>query len=383
MIDPAAMTPYYDIQLTAALRAVGVNVRLLSSRFLYEDVPLSNEYVDPFFFRPLAPRAAILRSRPLLRQVSRLAIYPFDLRRLWQAFKKHPPDLLHIQWTWLPRIDRHVFKRLADRAPCVLTIHDPAPHQQAWAHVTDMFPLLGLADHVIVHAEDNRRQLLERRPSLESRVSVVPHGPLFTEQALLSQEEARAYLELEPQAGIILFFGLIKPYKGLVDLIQAVAEIQSRNPQLRLVIAGQVSGSEKPYVEAIREHGLQDITSLHLRFIPSDLVPYYFVASDLVCLPYWQATQSGVLMAAYRFGRPVVVTDVGGLPETVEDGGNGYVVPAHNPRSLAQALERLLADPHLRRRFGERSRELAETRFGWTNAARLTQAIYNHLTSQT
>jgi glycosyltransferase involved in cell wall biosynthesis len=262
-------------------------------------------------------------------------------------------------------------------------MHDPLPHQQAWSHISDMLPLLDLADHVIVHAEDNQRQLLERRPDLENRVSVVPHGPLFTQQALPGQKEARSRLKLEPQAVVVLFFGLVKPYKGLEDLIQAMAEIRSKNPRLRLVVAGQVSGSEEPYVDAIRKHGLQDITSLHLRFIPSDLVPYYFGASDLVCLPYRQASQSGVLMAAYHFGRPVVVTDVGGLPETVEDGGNGYVVPAREPRSLAQAVERLVADPDLRRRFGQRSRELAETRFGWTNAARLTQTIYKQLASQT
>jgi glycosyltransferase involved in cell wall biosynthesis len=383
LVDPAAMTPYYDISLTAALQSAGAEVRLLTSRYLYEDrVPLADQYAEAFFFRGMERRAERLRRNSLLRRLARLSIYPFDLRRLWSEFNRQPPDVLHIQWTWLPLLDQPLFKRMAARVPCVLTVHDTLPRAAAMSHLADMRPLYNVADHLIVHAEENRQTLTAYAGVDPARVSVVPHGPLFTEQPVPPRHEARARLCIDPQAEVILFFGLIKPYKGLLDLIEALAQVRPRHPLVHLLVAGQPEGSTGPYLAALSEHGLHESATLRLRFIPTQEVPYYFAASDIVCLPYREASQSGVLLTAYRFGLPVVVTRVGGLPETVEEGHNGLIVPPSDPAALARALDSLLANPELRARFGAHSRKLAETRFSWRRSAALTLEIYRQVMAQ-
>ncbi len=382
MLDPAAMTPHYDLRLTAALGAQGVQVRLLTSRFLYEDhVPLAEQFADHFFFRPLESGAQTLRERPWPRRLLRLAIYPFDLARLWRAFQSDPPDLLHVQWTWFPLLDRGLIRRMAARVPVVLTVHDTLPRAASMTRLADMRPLYDLAAHFIVHAEENRQALLARSGVEPSRVSVVPHGPLMEELPAPSRSAAREALRIDPGAKVILFFGVIKPYKGLLDLIEAVALLRPEFPDVHLLIVGRPEGSVEPYTAAIAEKGLAGCTSFYPGFAPTEQVPLYFAAGDVVCLPYHEASQSGVLLTAYRFGRPVVVTGVGGLPESVEEDGNGYIVPPKDPPALAAALARIIADPEKAERFGRRSQELARTRFSWERAARLTQEVYARLLS--
>lgn len=383
LLDPAAMTPYYDIHLTAALRSAGVETRLLTSRFLYEDrVPLADQYAENFFFRGIERWTGRLRRTSLLRRLTRLSIYPFDLHRLWSEFNQWPPDVLHIQWTWLPFLDRAIFKRMTAKVPCILTVHDTLPRAAAMSRLASMRPLYDIADHLIVHAEENRQTLLSHAGVDPARTSVVPHGPLFAEQPIPSQAEARSRLCLAPEAQVILFFGLIKPYKGLLDLIEALALVRSEYPSVHLLIAGRPEGSIEPYLALLSQHGLHEATTLRLRFIPTEEVPFYFAASDIACLPYRQASQSGVLLTAYRFGLPVIVTRVGGLPETVEEGLNGLIVPPSDPAELARALSLLLANPELRARFGAHSRKLADTRFSWEQAAMLTCNIYQQVLAQ-
>ena len=266
--------------------------------------------------------------------------------------------------------------------PLILTVHNPLPRAERFARFTDVRALFNIADHFIVHAEQNRDSLLQRATIDPARISVVPLGPSLQNQEESSQDQARDKLKLPSQKQVILFHGLIKPYKGLLDLIEAVTLLHPQHPHVHLLIAGRCDGDEKPYLEAITAHKLEEVTTTHFQFIPSADVPMYFAASDVVCFPYRDASQSAALLTAYRFGKPVVVTDVGGLPETVEDGKNGFIVPSQNPAALAEALGKLLDDAALREQFGARSYELSQTRFGWGRAAELTLAIYERVLNE-
>jgi glycosyltransferase involved in cell wall biosynthesis len=379
ILDPSANTPHYDLDLTAALRAAGVNVRLMTSRFLHEDRLPRAEYAEHFFFRALEPWAHSLRHRAKLRRAARLAVYPFDQFQLWREFRRNPPDVLHVQWTLLPVLDTLLLRRMARRVPLVLTVHNPLPRQAALSRLTDTRPLIDLAAHVIVHAAQNKQALLERVAIDSAKVSVVPLGPSLESQDVPSQSEARATLNIPDNALVVLFFGIIKAYKGLMDLIEAMPLVRQRFPNSYLLVAGRSEDPPSPYIDALNAHQLDTAAKFALKFIPSEVVSAYFAASDVVCLPYREASQSAVLLTAYRFARPVVVTNVGGLPETVEDGQNGFVVPPQNPPALAEAIGKLLADPALRERFGARSHELAQTRFGWDRAAALTLDIYKQV----
>ncbi|MCS6951157.1 MAG: glycosyltransferase, partial [bacterium] len=174
------------------------------------------------------------------------------------------------------------------------------------------------------------------------------------------------------QPGTVLFFGRINAYKGLGVLLEAWSRVSCQCPQARLVIAGR--GYDLP---RYRERILQDPQcELIDRFIPSEEVASLFAHASVVVLPYVEATQSAVLATALAFGKPAIVTSVGSLPEMVEDGVTGLVVPPRDVDALAEALVTLLTDAPLRQRMAEATLQLGKTRFGWEQLAQQTEAVY-------
>lgn len=156
-----------------------------------------------------------------------------------------------------------------------------------------------------------------------------------------TRAEARARLELPPAARLVLFFGFIKPYKGVVHLIDAAPLLKTRyGDQVRVLVVGDIYGDKQPYLDRIEAGGAGDIIHLVDGFVPDEMVESYFVAADLVVLPYVSATQSGIVQIAYNYDRPVVTTDVGGLPEVVQDGHTGFLVPPGDAAALADAIAR-------------------------------------------
>ena len=186
----------------------------------------------------------------------------------------------------------------------------------------------------------------------------------------MPKSEARTRLGIASEAQrVVLFFGLIRPYKGLDLLLNALADKQLKQLDVHALIAGECYSDWEQYEQLIAQHGLSDRVHLSVRFIPNDEVSTYFSAADLVVQPYKTATQSGISQIAYHFDKPMVVTNVGGLPEIVTNGASGYVVEPE-PEAIAEAI----------RDFFEQGREAAMTasvraekqRFSWKN---LTQTL--------
>jgi glycosyltransferase involved in cell wall biosynthesis len=377
MLDPSFKSPAYDLHLMSALQEQGVEIELIASQYVHVDLtPKPNLHINYFFFRSLRRWKNLLRKNSLLRWGLRLLVYGIDLFRFRRLLKSNPPDVLHIQWTLFPRLDRMFFRSIAKHVPIVLTVHNPAVRKSLLAKFDDMVSFTEFADQIIVHAEQNREQLLQRRALPSGQVHGVPHGPLFEDFEEVTSQQARQHLGISENTPLILFFGIIKPYKGLHDLIAAMPTVLAAIPNAQLIIAGPKQESLESYSQAIAEHHLEEHITLHVTFIKNENVPFYFGASNVVCLPYREASQSGALLSAYRFGKPVVVTNVGALPETVDHGKNGLVVPAQNVDALAQALIEILSDPAMQRRFGEHSRQLARERLSWATAAQKTIDVY-------
>jgi glycosyltransferase involved in cell wall biosynthesis len=222
------------------------------------------------------------------------------------------------------------------------------------------------ADWITVPGEDTRRQLIQAYPDLDrERISVIPHGLLDFYLRWKRPEDTE-------QPGTVLFFGRINAYKGLGVLLEAWQKVTRRCPHAKLIIAGR--GYDLP---KFRGRILQDPQcELIDRFIPSEEVASLFAQSSLIVLPYVEATQSGVLATALAFGKPVVVTSVGSLPEMVEHGVNGFIVPPKDVNALADALITLIEDALLRQRMGKAAVRLAQTRLGWEKLAEQTESVY-------
>lgn len=164
-----------------------------------------------------------------------------------------------------------------------------------------------------------------------------PH-PLFDNfGAAITKPEAYEKLGLAINEEYILFFGFIRDYKGLDLLLHAMADERVRNLNMKLIVAGEFYTDAKPYADLIEQLGIRDRLILKTDFIPDDEVRNYFCAADMVVQPYKHATQSGVTQICYHFDRPMLVTNVGGLPEIVPHGKVGYVVEPE-PKAIADAI---------------------------------------------
>lgn len=185
----------------------------------------------------------------------------------------------------------------------------------------------------------------------------------------MEKEEARKKLGLNPLGRYLLFFGFIRKYKGLDLLLQAMAHPEIRQRNIHLVVAGEFYEDRKPYDDLIANEGIAENVLLHTQFIPNSEVATYFSAADLVVQPYRSATQSGVSQVAYQFGKPMVVTQVGGLAEWVPDGKVGYVVQP-TPKDIAEAILRFYDEGEVNR-FSEGLAEMKKV-FSWQ---KLVEAI--------
>lgn len=153
----------------------------------------------------------------------------------------------------------------------------------------------------------------------------------------IGKAAARQELQLEASAKYLLFFGFIRKYKGLDLLLQAMADERIQTLGIKVIVAGEFYEDEKPYHELIQANKLEQCVILRTEYIPSESVRYYFCAADMIVQPYKTATQSGVTQIAYHFERPMLVTNVGGLPETVPDKKVGYVTEV-NAKAIADAI---------------------------------------------
>lgn len=270
-------------------------------------------------------------------------VNPFNWVRIGRRICRERPDFVLMKY-WTPfmapcfgTIAR--FARRNGHTKVLCQIDNVEPHEH---HLTDK-PFnryyLSVVDGFVYMSEQVHGELkaYSNAPALFS-----PH-PLFENFGeRVARNEACVRLGLEPTVDYVLFFGLIRDYKGLDLLLDAWAELRRRGLTAgrRLIVAGEFYTPKERYLRQIADNGLQDEVILHDRFIPDEQVKYYFSAADFVVQPYRTATQSGVTQIAYQFCVPMVVTDVGGLSEIVPDGRVGYVCEP-TVQGVADAVARM------------------------------------------
>ncbi len=276
------------------------------------------------------------------------------------------PDLLHITfWNMWGTPGLGLFAPL----PLVATVHDVSRHPgdySWWKNPSVLFPLQWRwADQVIVHANNARQKLISQHHRRPESVHVIPIGvyDFYRAWADTSQVE-------EPNT--ILFFGRIWEYKGLQCLIEAEPIITREVPDARIVIAGYGEPFGK-YRKAMVNPEKFEVRNRH---IPNREVAALFQSASVVVLPYLEASQTGVIPIAYAFGKPVVATTVGGIPEVVDHDQTGLLVPPGDPRSLAEAIITLLQDREARTLMGRRAQEKTEKELSWSSIAEQTIRVY-------
>lgn len=376
VLDPAQLTPYYNIALCDALAQAGCDVRYIASHYLYDEhLPFTGYFqTDYVYFRGLYH--PWLTRVPRLRRALRAAAYPLGHWQVARQLRHTPPAVLHIQWSRMPRLDRRLIQRArAAGVPVVHTVHDVVPLYAPDADSGPLHAVYQAVDRVIVHTQANREAFLRRYAAVDpAKIAVVPHinTPYTALPADASQAQARARLGLPADALVFLFFGSVRAYKGLDTLLAAFARAAASRPDVHLLVAGRPESQGDADLLAAAQ--TQERAHVVAGYIPYGDLWLYHKAADAAVLPYRAITQSGALISCMAFGLPLIVTAVGGLPESVD--GNGWVVPPEDAEALAAALLDAASDQARLKRMGLRSETLIAERYAGPAVAQQTIEVY-------
>jgi glycosyltransferase involved in cell wall biosynthesis len=292
---------------------------------------------------------------------------PLTWRHTLNQIRNWQPDVVIIPW-WHPYfapvwagLGRGI-QRLTPRPKLLFICHNVRPHEQGrfsqWLLPGILRTVLGQADGCIVHSQADRDILQAVLPKVQVTVS-----PLPTYAALGEKPAAELPVSIPDDRPLLLFCGLVRPYKGVDVLLDAMALL---NRPMHLLIAGEFwQGGQASYQAQIARLGLSSCISLIDNYLPDELLAACIDRANVVVLPYRSATQSAVVQTAFGRGKPVITTNVGGLAEAVADGRTGLVVPPEDPPALAAAIERYFAE-ELEVVFSEQI-VMGNGRFSWNN----------------
>jgi glycosyltransferase involved in cell wall biosynthesis len=369
MVDPSLFTGRYDDSLCTALGNDGAEVTLIARPMRLTDaiVPSSYHYDARFFRRSEAFRTSLGEGRAfrMLKAAEYAASCVFgNLDQLAGA------DVVHSQWLPLAPADRLLLRRLKGRTALVHTVHNAdAYHADAGLQGRGYRALLEMFDALIVHGETTRCAL-EAQGVDPRHIYVTPHPPM----RLASATPADLKGVPEPKAPRLLFFGTIRPYKGIDILIEACLSLWQEGCAFELAIAGKPFMEFNPLLDRVRAAGFGDRLILDLGFLPEPRLDAHMTKADAIVFPYRQIDSSGAFLSALHQGKAMVTSDAGmfaALPDEV-----ALRAPAGNVPLLAQALLRLLESPAIRQAAGAAARAYGDSMGSWKDMALATLGVY-------
>jgi D-inositol-3-phosphate glycosyltransferase len=374
---------YYNFPYVAALRREGLDVRLLSTAktaqhaLLPAGVPATPSFKGIYGSAPKPVRAAN---------------YVASLVRIARLTRKYGASLAHFHFYQVPPAD-DLLTRWLNRSgvTTVATVHDIVPFAAGddvrSGRDSTLHQLYRHLSGIIVNSDFALTALGDLDPRLTEKATVIPHGNFtaYARSAAAPQAEARNRLGLPGDDPILLVFGTVKPNKRLDLVLRALTTIADAHPGARLVVAGTPRDTDiTAFVELAERLGVADNVLWRLAFIPDEDAPLYFCAADVMIFPYQWIYQSGALLMAMSFGRPVVATTVGSNPEFVDHEQTGLLVPlaatdetdAETVDAFAQSICALLDDPTYAARLGDSAATFAAAELSWDKIAAMTADFY-------
>lgn len=374
VVDLLCNSPFYCAELTTALCRAGIDAELASPRFYLEP-----SYLDtvprPSWVRDLVVHA----SRPrVLRLAVRAVEGSLNFASLLARIRARDYAVVHVQWVPLEGKASpfmRILRTWCDRAGALLvyTAHNAVPHDSARVDRAALRRDLDHAHLVIAHTEHIALQLT-RDIGTATPVAVIPHGPLFMDHQLPPRDEAAGRIGI-PSEPVVLFQGLIRPYKGLDLLAKAWPAVLAAFPTASLCVVGKVADIEsRQHLDRLRQQERVHVVD-HYVAVP-EMLDFYSVA-DVVVFPYRRISQSGALMTAVGLGRPTVVTPIGGFREQVEGLRSAVVADDVSGPAIGRALVASLEAADQLAAAAKQDRTLiASSPVGWASVARATAHAY-------
>lgn len=375
--------PHYAIPLATSLADRGVQVEFIGNDDMETSSRLKRANIQYLNLRGSQdPRAA------LATKIARIGRY---YKNLISYAARTESSVFHILWlNKFDTFDRTFLNILykLNRKKLVFTAHNVNARKRdgtdTRANRASLRAMYALLDHIFVHTELCKEELIREYRVVPGKVSVIPYGlNTYVPDTPLSKSEARAVLGLEEMERVLLFFGQIAPYKGLDILLEALNVSSLQQPNYRLIVAGRAKRGSETYWQALRScvEGERSRVLLKDTFIPDSDVPLLFKAADALILPYRAIYQSGPLSLAYRFGLPVIATRVGSFDRDVIPDVTGLLCEPENPNDLARAIRQYFeSDLHLDGdRAQKRIREIALEKYSWEQVTRAIVDVYARL----
>ncbi|MBB3108569.1 glycosyltransferase involved in cell wall biosynthesis [Paenibacillus phyllosphaerae] len=373
IIEPAGKGGicHYTYKLAASIKAHNYNTVLITNRdYEFENDSNINFQVKNWFVN--------LRWNKKFKKYSRMlngALYVLTLMRIVLYLILSQSKQVHMQWISSPTIDRvfiSILKIIGIKV--ILTAHNVLPHEPTESDRFKYEHLYNKVDHVIVHSESNISQVKENINITNlDKFTVIPHGNYMFEN--MNQTEHHVIpKEVIKGKKVLLFFGVIRPYKGLDILLDALNNMKGEYEDWVLVIAGSCDNFNE-YEEMINKYSLEEKVIRHIKYIPMENIAAYFSISDVVVLPYRNIYQSGVVQMAYAFGKPVICSRVGGFVDVVDEGETGLLFETGSSDELSKILLFALTKADLNQ-MGQNASYLARTKYSWEQISVKTIGLY-------
>ena len=379
MMDLLSIVPYYDAYLCEALRSHDVDVVLGAIIYHLDRACFSRRNVNT---RPgLLDVVGRFKLPKRFRRALKLLETTINMLALAVRFLWSSPDVIHVQYLpmlqwglpidfWFLRYCRNLGSSL------VCTVHDILPSDTGEKHARTFHKLYRMMDALICHSDAIKQQLITRFAIPADRIQTIPHGPFFHDLPGMSSGQRK--LNVTNPEVIVLFQGLIRPYKGVDFLLDAWSLVQRSGVRARLVIAG--NSDDLSLLNAVQEKvtslGLQSSVELCFKFLPVEEMIACYQAADIVVYPYKAVTTSGALMTGVAQGKAIVATSLPPFLEILEHGKNALLCQHGDTPQLAAALLRLINDPALRNRLGAAASTLNLGQQAWQQIAAQTYDCY-------
>jgi glycosyltransferase involved in cell wall biosynthesis len=364
----------YTVNLVNAFAEEGTNVDLIGSD-IYLKYPINKQ------INFLNLRGSHDEDVSKISKISRILKY---YRRLIKYTTKTSNRVFHVQWLRFYFFEGVILNRIFQflGKKVVYTVHDVLPHSKETPKMRRLFKkVYNIADHLVCHTEYIKQRLEQEFNIPGNKISVVKHGVYNVNlNEALNKENCRQALQLNAEDIVLLFFGYITEYKGIPLLIEAFNQLEKEHKNIKLLIAGKVSQEYQEIFSEIKN----SIKSKHIRITTKYLkdaeVEQHYKASDMVILPYLEASQSGVMFISYAYGKPVIAPNFGGFPFDIELEKTGLLFEKQNTSDLAQQISKAIS---IFCKNGEQTRKyiknFAKENYSWSGSARSLNKLYKSL----
>lgn len=379
MMDLWATVPYYTAYLSKALLKENVDLTVGSITYYLDTACYSSRGIrnDPGLLDVIGK----LNLARLPRRILKLCEALLNLLALVVRFLVAPPDVIHVQYLpmlkWRLPLDLWFLKFCRMRgSKIILTVHDLLPHDTADAHKSTFQYLYDFVDGMICHSDHIETRLESEFNVPANKIKVIPHGPFFYDLPKAGDESTLRNLGIDQDKMMVLWQGIIFPYKGVDLLLDAWQKVETQYDNAYLVIAGTGSPELLNQIrDQVESLGLKHV-QLHFRFITTEELVALYRAAAIVVYPYRAITTSGALATGLALGKTIVASDLPVFRELLTNRQNALLVNPYLPAELATALTELMHDENLRKRL---ARSVQEMNFGdrsWAAIAEKTAAMY-------